>query len=369
MTDSSTTHAATSTEAVTPGAAPRSNYRAGIIGCGRIADTLEDDTIAGPSWALQPYSHAGAYQRCARTELVAAADPNEERRANLGRRRGVTALYADYREMLDRERLDIVSICVPTRAHARVAIDTARRGVKGIYLEKPIAQSLREADEMISAFRRHGVAVAVNHMRTWDPIYGRIRQLIAEGALGHLRTIMAHVREGALFGGTHLWDLLRFLIGNEPQWVFGELDSTPSPYDPGARGMIGFPNGVRVYVDGAADDPTPFYLDITGTEGRILVGNGAYPELFQIDRSGGRRVMTRRGFPGMHDGRSGMLRAVEDLVAAIETGSKPASVPEDARIDLEIAVAFHLSHRRGERITLPVKDLDYVIEDPWGRDG
>jgi predicted dehydrogenase len=342
-------------------------YRAGIIGCGRIADTLEDDTIAGASWALQPYSHAGAYQRCPRTALVAAADPNEERRTNLGRRRDVTALYADYREMLDRERVDIVSICVPTRAHARIAIDVAGRGVKGIYLEKPIAQSLREADNMIESFRRYNVAVAVNHMRTWDPIYGRVRQLIADGALGQVRTIMAHVREGALFGGTHLYDLLRFLIGAEPEWVFGELHAG-GPFDPGARGMIGFPNDVRVYVDGASDDPTPFHLDISGTEGRILVGNGVYPELFQIDSSGGRRVLTRRGFPGMHDGRSGMLRALEDLIASIETGSKPASGAVDARADLEMAVAFHLSAKSGGRVTLPVADSDYAIDDPWGRD-
>jgi predicted dehydrogenase len=205
-------------------------------------------------------------------------------------------------------------------------------------------------------------------MRTWDPIYARIRQLIAEGALGQLRTVMAHVREGALFGGTHLYDLLRFLIGAEPEWVFGELHAATGPYDPGARGMIGFPNDVRVYVDGASDDPTPFHLDITGTEGRVIVGNGAYPELFQIDRGGGRRALTRRGFPGMHDGRSGMLRAVDDLVAAIETGSKPASDAIDARADLEIAVAFHLSARSDARVRLPVPDLEYVIEDPWGRD-
>ncbi|HEY7574423.1 MAG TPA: Gfo/Idh/MocA family oxidoreductase [Thermoanaerobaculia bacterium] len=261
----------------------------------------------------------------------------------------MSALYADYREMLERERLDIVSICVPTRAHGRIAVDVAGRGIKGIYLEKPIAQSLREADEMIATFHRHGVAVAVNHMRTWDPIYGRVRQLIADGALGQLRTIMAHVREGALFGGTHLYDLLRFLIGAEPLWAFGELHPG-GPFDPGARGMIGFPNDVRVYVDGASDDPTPMHLDISGTEGRILVGNGVYPELFQIDRTGGRRVLTRRGFPGMHDGRSGMLRAVEDLVAAIETGSKPASSPADARIDLEIreAAVFALSEIDGD---------------------
>jgi predicted dehydrogenase len=342
-------------------------YRAGIIGCGRIADTIEDDAVASPSWALLPYSHAGAYQRCARTVLVAAADPNEERRTLLGRRRQVDRLYADYREMLDRERLDIVSICVPTRTHAAVAIDVAGRGVRGIYLEKPIAQSLREADAMIAAFRRHGVAVAVNHMRTWDPLYGRVRELIAGGAIGSLRAVMAHVREGVLFGGTHLYDLLRFLIGAEPEWVFGELHGAPGLHEPGARGIIGFPADVRAYVDGAADDPAPLDLDITGTEGRIRIGNGAYPEWFRLDRSGGRPVLARRGFPGMHDGRSGMLRAVEDLVAAIETGRAPASSATDARADLEIAVAFVLSHHSGRRVVLPVADLDLTIEDPWGR--
>ncbi|MGQ0568017.1 MAG: Gfo/Idh/MocA family protein [Armatimonadota bacterium] len=180
--------------------------------------------------------------------------------------------------------------------------------------------------------------------------------------------VMAHLREGALFGGTHLFDLLRFLLAAEAEWVAGELDAGDGTYDPGARGIIGFPDGVRVYVDGASDDPTPFDLDITGTEGRIRVGNGAYPEFWQVDRTGGRGALLRRGFPGMHDGRSGMLRAVEDLIAAVETGRKPASSDVDARADLEIAVAFHLSHRCGRRVALPVTDLDCVIEDPWGRD-
>src|SRR5690242_4852758 len=120
-------------------------WRAGIIGCGRIADTIEDEVADAPGWQLLPFSHAGAYQRCPRTELVAAADPNEARRRSLGARRGVERLYADYREMLERETLDVVSVCVPTRLHGDVAIDVAERGVKAIFLEKPIAQSLGEA--------------------------------------------------------------------------------------------------------------------------------------------------------------------------------------------------------------------------------
>ena len=344
-------------------------WRAAIIGCGRIADSIEDETADAPGWTLLPFSHAGAYQRCPRTHLVAAADPNEERRTRLGRRRGVERLYADYREMLERERPDMVSVCVPTRAHAEVALEVAARaadGVKAIFLEKPIAQSLAEADRMIAAFRRHGVAVAVNHTRTWDPLYSTVRRLIAEGAIGAVHSVMAHGREGALFGGVHLFDLLRYLLGAEPEWVRGEIEPGKT-FDPGCRGVIAFPEGVRVYVNCSESDPTGFEVDVTGTDGRIRAGNQLYPEWWQVDRSGRRPAWVRRVFPGGHDGRSAMLRALEDLLHSAETGSAPRSGMDDARADLEIAVAFHLADRSGGRVAFPVTDLGYVIEDPWGR--
>src|SRR5687767_2042972 len=162
-------------------------YRAAIIGCGRIADTIEDELDSAPGWQLLPFSHAGAYQRSPRTTLIGAADPHPDRRAAFGQRRSVPPdhLYADYRELLERERPDIVSVCVPTRYHAAVALHVASHpGVKAIFLEKPIAQSLADADRLIAAFERHNVAVAVNHTRTWDPHYLTIRRLIAEGAIG-----------------------------------------------------------------------------------------------------------------------------------------------------------------------------------------
>ncbi|HEU5318466.1 MAG TPA: Gfo/Idh/MocA family oxidoreductase [Chloroflexota bacterium] len=347
-------------------------YRAAIIGCGRIADTIEDEVHDAPGWQLLPFSHAGAYQRCPRTQLVAAADPNAERRRTFGQRRGVPEdhLYADYRELLERERPDVVSICVPTRAHEEVALAVAERagmGPRAIFLEKPIAQSLAAADRMIAAFRQHNLAVAVNHTRTWDPHYTAIRRLIQEGAIGHPHSVMAHGREGALFGGTHLYDLIRSLLGRDPEWVAGELDPGRT-FDPGARGVIAFPDGMRAYVNQSESDPTGFEVDVVGSDGRIRAGQTTYPELWQVDRSGKRPAWVRRTFPGIHDGRSAMLRAVENLLDAIETAAPILSSPTDARTDLEIAVAFHLSHQQnGARIPFPVTQLDYTVEDPWGR--
>src|SRR5207244_825991 len=95
------------------------------------------------------------------TEIVAVADVDAGRREAFGERWSVARRYADYREMLSRETLDIVSICVPTRAHAEVMIETAASDVRGVVIEKPIAQSLREADAMIAAADRAGLNVAV----------------------------------------------------------------------------------------------------------------------------------------------------------------------------------------------------------------
>ena len=86
-----------------------------------------------------------------RGTIVAAADPNAERLGEFATRWDVPATYSDYREMLATEQLDIVSICTPTRSHAEVAAAVSASGVKGVFMEKPIARCLREADEMIAA--------------------------------------------------------------------------------------------------------------------------------------------------------------------------------------------------------------------------
>ena len=126
-------------------------YRVGVVGAGRIASTIQDEIEHGPFSFLLPYSHAGAYAANPATEIVAVADVDTERCDAFGERWGVARRYADYAEMLGNESLDIVSVCVPTRAHTAVMEAVAGSGLRGVMLEKPIGQSLREADAMIAA--------------------------------------------------------------------------------------------------------------------------------------------------------------------------------------------------------------------------
>jgi predicted dehydrogenase len=342
-------------------------FRVGIIGTGRIASTIGDEIEHGPFEILLPYSHAGAYAATPATEVVAATDPNAERLEAFAQRWQVPATYADYREMLAREALDIVSVCTPTRTHAEVFAAVAESGVKGAFLEKPIAQSLREADAMIAAFDERGVKTVVNHLRTFDPYYRRVRSLIETGAVGKLHSIMIHWREGLSFGGSHLFDTLRYLIGAEAEWVYGHLDSGNGLFDPGGSGIVGFAGGVEVFINCRVGHPVPSEFDIVGQSGRIRIGNALFPELYTTDPQSPFGELVRRTFPGSVIARSAMTVAVEELIQAIETDGTTGSDLRDGRANLELAVAFHLSDKADAPVQLPVTDLDYMVEDPWGR--
>ena len=161
-----------------------------IIGTGRIASSIQDEVERGPGSQLLPYSHAGAYAEFPQLQIVAAADTNEERLRAFAERWNVPATYRDYREMLKNEPLDIVSICTPTRNHVQVALDVAETNVKGVFMEKPITQNLADADRIIAAFEQRGIQSAVNHTRSYDPYYRRIRDLISEDVIGPLRTVV-----------------------------------------------------------------------------------------------------------------------------------------------------------------------------------
>jgi predicted dehydrogenase len=169
------------------------------------------------------------------------------------------------------------------------------------------------------------------------------------------------------FGGSHLCDLLRYLLASEVAWVFGRLDAPGGLFDQGGSGILGFANGVEVFLNNRDGHAAPRELDIVGESGRIRVGDNLFPELFTKDTASPFGELVRRPFPGSVIAQSPMQVVVAELVRAIETGEEPASTLRDGRANLEIAVAFHLSHQQRRPIDLPVDAPDLVVADPWGR--
>src|SRR5437660_11981364 len=122
-------------------------YRIGVIGLGGMGR-----------------NHAEACRAEADVDLVAGCDVVEAARVAWGEKFGVRGLYADYREMLDREKLDLVIISTHAPDHPAPTIAAAERGVN-VFCEKPLAATLAQADAMVDACDKAGVKLAVNHIK------------------------------------------------------------------------------------------------------------------------------------------------------------------------------------------------------------
>ena len=157
-------------------------YRAGIIG-----------------WTGRGnYGHGldVAYEGMTDVQVVALSDPDLIGQKEAGERTRASRLYSDFRQMLQKEDLDLVNVCpCMLGSHAEMVIAAAESGVKGILCEKPFAQTLAQADAMIDACERHGVRIAVAHRRA--SAYEQLaKKLVEEGVIGDLQVLRAHGKAG-----------------------------------------------------------------------------------------------------------------------------------------------------------------------------
>ena len=118
--------------------------------------------------------------KCDKAEIVAVADENEKGRAEAAKKLGAKTAYADYREMLEKEKPQIVSVADRwPDCHRDMVIACAEFGAS-MFLEKPVSQTLQQADEMVAACEKHHVKVAIAHQTRYSPRVKVIKDLIAE---------------------------------------------------------------------------------------------------------------------------------------------------------------------------------------------
>lgn len=345
-------------------------YRAAIIGLGRMGSTIDDEVI-GASGIFPPYAHAPAYVETPGVSLVAGADPHDEQRTLFGKRWGVGEdhLYTDYREMLEAEKPDILSVCTTARLRAQIMIDAVKAGVKAIWAEKPLAISLEEADAIVAACGDAGTAVAIHCRRRWNPFFMQARKLIDEGAIGDVLQVTGYGQCGLSHNGSHLIDTIRYFAGGNVEWVFGEMESDEAAAgenDLMGNGYLAFDNGVRAYLRGMpTGGAASWEFDVIGSEGRIALRNNGQRAEYTMLTEGGRRgrplpVQADFPLPPVIEGIG--IVVVKDLIAGIEQGTKPLCSELDGHEALEVAVALRESHRRGgQRVDLPLADRSLRI--------
>lgn len=315
-------------------------YRVGIIGCGGISR-----------------AHSNAYKAVARTEIVAAADISEQQLQKYSQEYGVKALYTNYIEMLEKEKLDIVSICTYPIIRRDITVNTAQRGVKGIYCEKPMCMSLQEADDMVEACEKAGVQLIVGHQRRFEAQYVKAKEILDSGAIGELYKMETCCPGWDVFEwGTHWIDIMRFYNNDvEAECVFAQIDRRWDRTGYGHRmeteciSYIKFKNGVRGFFESGDHALPGFFNHIIGTEGIIELNLPNRPALRA-------RVLGEKDWivPELKGGNPFNL-TVEALIESIETGKPHPLNGRSARAGQEIIMATYESALTGKLISLPLK--------------
>ncbi len=336
-------------------------YRVGLIGCGRMGATIDDEVKSGPNAQLfLPYSHAAAIVACERMELVAVCDPIAEKAERIRDRYGAQRAYADYREMIERENLAVVSIATRPGPHAEQVIFAAEAGVKGIYCEKSLCNAVHEMDAMLQACMPRGVKFNYGTQRRYAALYRDARAMIERGDLGEVQAVVANCGISvAQWGHTHAADMMLFFaLDSEAEFAQGTVQAEAADWegdrltiDPRiSNGYVQFKNGIHSYLVGAPG----WEFEISGTEGTLrTLSNGMGYSLRKKDEHGELRPVAAP--EAIIE--SGTLRGMEDIVRAIdEDGDTQGNLTLACRSQ-ELIFAIVESHRQGgARVALPLEN-------------
>ncbi len=246
-------------------------YRTAIIACGTIARV---HTRGWLGVADQP------------TQIGALADTNPEARSEFGEFFGVGTAhrYADYRDMLDKERPDFVDVCSWHQQHAEMVIAAAARQPRAILCQKPMAVDLGEADQMLTACQRNGVKLLIAYQRPHHPTWIKARQLIREGIIGTVTQIQLEDGGNLLNNNSHNVRLALFLM-DEPQveWVVGTAERTTDLVERGlaaedaCMGLASCANGATILIQSNLVQGIGQGCRVIGSEGIMELFTANHP--------------------------------------------------------------------------------------------
>lgn len=301
--------------------------------------------------------------------------------------------YTDYKKMLNIERPELVAICTESGKHASIAIDCINGGCN-VIIEKPIALSLKDADEIIKKAEQKGVKVCACHQNRFNKSVQEIRRALEHKRFGKLLYGTAHIRwnrgknyytqapwrgtweqdGGALMNQCiHNIDLLRWSMGDEIEEVVGITDNLNHSFieaeDLGLA-IIKFKNGSYGLIEGTTN-VYPSNLEETlyifGEKGTVKAGGKSVNLIEEwrfddgMDCTEEVKQKCNENPPNIYGYGHNPLYA--DVIKAINNNTQPYITAEDGRRALELVLAIYKSANEGKSIKLPLSDcatMDYV---------
>jgi scyllo-inositol 2-dehydrogenase (NAD+) len=342
--------------------------KAAVIGCGRMGaePAARLDGLIPAGWL--PMSHAECLQATAGVELAALADTDQERLTRHAKYYGIDAVYTDYRRLLEEVRPDIVTIATRTPIKCEIMRDACALGVKALYVEKPIANSLESCRAALTATRKSSVALGYGVNRRYHAAYRRARQMILAGDIGDVVEIAAEFgRAQMLWTHPHSVDLMLFLLGSTqvvdvrawlaPATVYRKselvIDSDPVI----EHAFFSFESGATAAITKTAG----CNLHVAGTRGNLTVhADGSY---IQLDTPKG----AQRGYFVAHTilddlpAESATLVAFRELLAAAGKPDSASVSPAEIETGLTMLLACAWSHLCGGSVRLADVPADLLV--------
>jgi predicted dehydrogenase len=305
-------------------------------------------------------NHARVYAGIEGVELAAVADVSPER-SKLATYGGPRA-YDDYRAMLAEERLDLVSVCVPTLLHHQVALAAIDKGV-AVLVEKPIAATLEEGRAMARAAVDAGVPLMVGHVERFNPAVLEVKRLLSAGALG--RVFQAYARRTGPFPqrvrdvgvvhdlAPHDIDIMSFLLESDVERVYAEtLRGVSTEHEDMLWGVLRYRSGAIGVLD--VNWLTPLkvrQLAVLGEKGLLQADYISQEVRFYPKGDEG-------GLPGSSpqqvrvESKEPLRVELEAFVDAVRRGARPPVTAEDGLAALEIASLLAQSAREGRPLSV-----------------
>ena len=372
----------------------KAKFRVAIIGTGRMGGLMEDENPFTNQY-VKPYGHFSSYEAIEETEVVAVANRGRERLERFSKRFEFDNGYLDYREMIEEEKPDIVSITTPSVRRAEPIIFAAENGVKGIYAEKGLCASLEEADRIRAAVKANNVAFNWGASRRQHSAWIQVAEAIARGDIGEPLYATMYTLTDIIKHHPHTLDTVSMLLGDpEPTWVEGTLVQKGDRLDGGAskerpRAFPDYdaeghrfvpPEGEEIadpivgfyrvgYDSGAEGIFVPitgrWELDVHGTEGRAW--GWEQQGVWRVRRGGGKPTRGRRSSPvgetEIHpEGDSPTVCTIRDIIKEIETGERTRGNIDVTMKSVEAEFGIAYSHLQGGcRVSLPVEDRSLYI--------
>lgn len=310
---------------------------AAVIGLGRIGQGY--DYTAPTSRCV--LTHAQAFAAHPAFELVGAVDPSQAERERFTRKFAAPA-YADIGALLAEKQPQVYALAVPTASHGALLHELLAAQPRAVVCEKPLATSLAEGKAMVAAARDRGCSLAVNYMRRFEPGTRELARALQAGELGEVHKGVAWYSNGLRHSGSHIVDLLCFLLGgtaNVEAVLPGRRRENPDP-EPDVVLRFG---AARIALLAAREECFSLHsVELVGTRGTArYAAGGEHIGCHDVVQSAGAEPALR-GEPRMIDSDMGryQLHVMDALARHLDSGAPLASDGESALGTLAIIEAI-----------------------------